>query len=202
MPYAARARAPRTLTDSERLALLRVTGEHARGFRDHVLFAMALGTGLREGELMALDVGDVVNARGRPRARITLRVFKRCTENPAPQEVFVSDALRKKLGRFLRWKKARGESLDRDAPLFIARGGRRLSKRRAREAFAAWRQLAGLSVGLSFHALRHTFCQRLYDHTGDLRLVQRAARHTSITTTTIYTEPSADDLVKAIGKLD
>ena len=52
-------RAPRTLTDREQKALLRVTGEHRAGWRDHVLFAMALGTGLRAHELVALDVGDV-----------------------------------------------------------------------------------------------------------------------------------------------
>jgi integrase/recombinase XerC len=38
-------RAPRTLTDREQRALLRVTGEHRSGFRDHLLYAMALGTG-------------------------------------------------------------------------------------------------------------------------------------------------------------
>jgi hypothetical protein len=37
---------------------LKVTGEHRAGFRDHVLYAMALGTGLREHELVALDMGD------------------------------------------------------------------------------------------------------------------------------------------------
>lgn len=202
MGFASRGRAPRTLTDSERQALLRVTGEHARGFRDHMLFAMALGTGLREAELCALSIDDVTNAKGAPRARVTLRVFKRCTDNTVPQQVFVSDALRKKLGKFLRWKKRRGESLEPEAPLFAARGGNQLSTRRAREAFAQWRRKSDLSDGLTFHALRHTFCQRLYKQTGDLRLVQVAARHASITTTTIYTEPSADDVAKAIGELD
>jgi integrase len=54
--YADAARTPRTLTEREQRALLKVTGEHRAGFRDHVLYAMALGTGLREHELIALSV--------------------------------------------------------------------------------------------------------------------------------------------------
>ena len=51
--YAGIHRPPRTMTDAEQALLLKATGEHARGFRDHVLFSMALGTGLRESELLA-----------------------------------------------------------------------------------------------------------------------------------------------------
>ena len=58
--YADSTRTPRTLTEREQRALLKVTGEHRAGYRDHVLYAMALGTGLREHELIALSVGDVV----------------------------------------------------------------------------------------------------------------------------------------------
>ena len=57
--YAIHHRPHRTMTELEQAKLLKVTGEHARGFRDHVLFALALGTGLREHEALALDVGDI-----------------------------------------------------------------------------------------------------------------------------------------------
>ncbi len=50
---------PKTLTQAEQDALLKVTGEHRDGFRDHVLYALAFGTALRQHELVALDVGDV-----------------------------------------------------------------------------------------------------------------------------------------------
>jgi integrase len=66
-------RAPRTLTEREQDALLAATREHPR---DHVLYAMALGTGLRAHELVALDVGDVFDAAGEPKRRVLLRVFK------------------------------------------------------------------------------------------------------------------------------
>ena len=67
-------RTPRTLTEREQRALLKVTGEHRAGYRDHMLYAMALGTGLREHEFIALSVGDVFRD-GRPRRRLLLSVF-------------------------------------------------------------------------------------------------------------------------------
>lgn len=43
-----------------------ITGEDRAGYRDHLLYAMTLGTRLREHELIALSVGDVLR-EGRPR---------------------------------------------------------------------------------------------------------------------------------------
>jgi integrase/recombinase XerC len=57
--YAETGKSPRTLTEREQKLLLKITGEHRAGYRDHMLYAMALGTGLREHELIALSVGDV-----------------------------------------------------------------------------------------------------------------------------------------------
>ena len=50
----------RTLTERERRQLL--TGERRDGYRDHILYSMALATGLREHELAGLKVGDVFEA--------------------------------------------------------------------------------------------------------------------------------------------
>ena len=199
--YAIHRRPPRTMTELEQAKLLKVTGEHARGFRDHVLFALALGTGLREHEVLALDVGDITEDGSTVKRRIGLRVFKRCTERPAPQEIFLPDALHYKLGRLLAWKKRRGESLAPDAPLFVSREGHRLSTRMARTAFRRWQQRAGLDRIHSFHALRHTACTNLYRKTRDIRMVQRFARHVNIHTTTIYAQPSEEDLLRAVREL-
>ncbi|MBI3073661.1 MAG: tyrosine-type recombinase/integrase, partial [Deltaproteobacteria bacterium] len=84
-------RPPRTLTEIEQARLLKVTGEHRSGFRDHVLFAVALGTGLRVAEIVALDVGDVSPDGKRVRRRVTLRVFKRSLRDGGAQEVFLPD---------------------------------------------------------------------------------------------------------------
>ncbi|NOU26371.1 MAG: site-specific integrase, partial [Polyangiaceae bacterium] len=114
---AAVRRPPRTLTDLDQARVLKVTGEHRDGFRDHVILSVALGTALRQHEIAALDVGDIVADDGRVRRRIALRVFKRSSAHPAPQQVFLPDATWYKLTKFLGWKRAQGESLAPDAPL-------------------------------------------------------------------------------------
>ncbi|MBI3074435.1 MAG: site-specific integrase, partial [Deltaproteobacteria bacterium] len=84
-------RPPKTLTTVEQAALLKTTGEHRTGFRDHVLLAVALGSGLRVAEIVALDVGDVSPDGKRVRRRVTLRVFKRSLRDGGAQEVFLPD---------------------------------------------------------------------------------------------------------------
>lgn len=199
--YARRGLPPKTLTNAEQNALLDTTGLHAKGYRDHMVFSMALGTGLRESEIAALDVGDIINRNGNPRQRVELRTFKRCTDNPARQEVVLNDKLRHKLGRYLAWKKDRGESLEGSAPLFVSRNGNRLSTRRMRAMFRDWQRLAGFERFYSFHALRHTACTNLYRETRCIKTVQRFARHTNVVTTSIYTEVSDQDLIRRVNGL-
>ena len=73
---------PRTLTEAEQRRLLKVSGEHKAGFRDHLLFSLALGTGLREHEIKAEL--EFLASRGGPPAHThaeaverTLRVVQR-----------------------------------------------------------------------------------------------------------------------------
>ena len=47
---------PPTLTRAEQAALLAKTAAHAR---DHLIYSLALGTGLRLSEIVGLDVGDM-----------------------------------------------------------------------------------------------------------------------------------------------
>ena len=203
MPFLATIRRPpRTLTETEQARLLRVTGEHRAGFRDHVLYSLALGTGLREFELAALDVGDLSADGVHIRRRLALRVFKGSRRPGATaQEVFLPDAARHKLAALLRWKARQGESLAPDAPVFVSRRGLRLSTRRIRAAFVAWQEVAGLDRRHSFHELRHTQLTNLYRRSRDLRATQRAARHADVRTTTIYTEPSDEDMLRVTRDL-
>ena len=77
------SRPVKTLTEAEQRALLKVTGQHVAGWRDHCIFSLAMGTGLREHEILALDVGDVFDDAGRAKRRVALRVFKRSAKEPA-----------------------------------------------------------------------------------------------------------------------
>ena len=53
---------PTTLTHTEQRTILQVT---AKNTRDHTIYSLALGTGLRLGEIVGLNVGYVFNGNGR-----------------------------------------------------------------------------------------------------------------------------------------
>ncbi|MBN2717906.1 MAG: tyrosine-type recombinase/integrase [Deltaproteobacteria bacterium] len=192
---------PKTLTEQEQQLLLKVSGEHHAGFRDHVIYSLALGTGLREHEIVALNIGDIFHEDGRVKRRIQLMVFKRSSSDPRDQEVILPETARYKLEKFYRWKQRLGQNLEADAPVFISRNSNRLSTRQVRHSFSVWQERAGFDRRLSFHALRHTACTNLYRNTKDIRITQRFARHKSIFTTAIYAHPSDEDMLRSVREL-
>jgi site-specific recombinase XerD len=191
----------RTLTEREQKLLLKATGEHLRGFRDHVLFSLALATALREHEAVALNVGDVFDERGRARQRVQLRVFKRSNKDAKTQEIVLSEGLRAKLDKLYRAKRAAGESVEPGAPIFVSQKGNRLSTRQVRTAMKVWQERAGIERKVSFHGMRHSSCTNLYRRTKDIRLVQRFARHASVTSTMRYTHPADEELIRSVQDL-
>lgn len=199
--YAASALPPRTLTIDEQDRLLRITGQHRDGFRDHLIISVALGTALREHEIAALDVGDVVNEQGGIRRRVPLRVFKRSNPDPEAQQIFLPDNLVYKLTKFLDWKRRHGESLAPDAPLFVSRIHRRIATRTLRLMIRTWQERAGFDYIFSFHKLRHSALTNIQKRKKDPTITQRVARHSDIQSTMIYTRPSDQDVLDAIRDL-
>ena len=142
---------PTTLTQSEQRLILRATAKHPR---DHLIYSLALGTGLRLGEIVGLNVGDVFNGNGRPRTRIRIRA--EIAKRGKAGDVFLPDKLVAKLRRFRAFKKQRGESLDDDAPLFCNQSRTRISKRRVQFAWREWKKRAGFDRLYPFNCLRHS----------------------------------------------
>ncbi len=188
---------PTTLTTDEQRLILRTT---AGNVRDHSIISLALGTGLRLGEVVGLDVGDVFTPDGTPRVRVRIRAA--IAKGGRAADVFLPDRLVAKLRRFWTWKKRRGEDMEPDAPLFANQSGRRISKRRVQFAWATWQRKAGFDRVYGFHALRHTAVTNVYRASKDLFLAQRFARHVSPLTTTVYTHPSDQEMAGRVRGLD
>ena len=142
---------PTTLTADEQQLILRATAGHPR---DHLVYSLALGTGLRLAEIVGLNVGDVFLPGGAPRVRVRIRA--ETAKGGRAADVFLPDRLVAKLKRFRVWKAKHGESVDPAAPLFCSQSGRRLSKRRVQFVWREWQRAAGLDRLYPFHALRHT----------------------------------------------
>jgi integrase len=78
---------PQTLTQAEQRAILRAT---ARNSRDHLIYSLALGTGLRLAEIVGLNVGDVYGQDGKPKNRLRLR--PEIAKGGRSGDVFLPDA--------------------------------------------------------------------------------------------------------------
>ncbi len=187
---------PTTLTRTEQRTILRATAKHPR---DHLIISLALGTGLRLGEIVGLNVGDVFNGNGRPRTRVRIR--REIAKRGKAGDVFLPDKLVIKLRRFRAFKKQRGESLAPDAPLFCNQSRTRISKRRVQFAWREWQKRAGFDRLYPFHCIRHSAVTNVYRATRDLFLAQRFARHVSPLTTTVYTHPSDDEMSSRLRDL-
>jgi integrase/recombinase XerC len=187
---------PQTLTEAEQRRLRRATAAHPR---DHLIFSLALGTGLRLAELVGLDFGDVFFPDGAPRGRVRLR--REVAKRHRAGDVFLPDALVPKLRGFWSYKVSCGESLAPAAPLFCSHRWRRLSKRRVQVLFRAWQVIAGFDRLYPFHALRHTAVTNVYRASRDLFLAQRFARHASPLTTVAYTHVSDGELFASVRAL-
>lgn len=209
--FAERTKAPpRTLSADEQERLLKVSGQHVDGFRDHVIFSLALGCALRISEIVGLDMIDVVTKEGDVRRTIQLQHFKGSTAAKRPadakaQRVHVPDATYYKLQKWI-GVRSRMWLVDRKkwktvGPVFFSREGHRLHVRTLRDAFYAWQERAHFDHRYNFHSLRHTAISNVYAQTKDIRIAQRVARHSNLQTTTIYEHASDDMVAKAVKKL-
>jgi site-specific recombinase XerC len=187
---------PQTLTRREQRAILRET---ACNPRDHLVFSLALGTGLRLGEIVGLNVGDVYSQEGRPRNRPRIR--PEIAKGGRTGDVFLPDVLVAKFLRFWVYKVKRCEGLKPEDPLFCSQSRIRIPKRRIQFAFRTWQVKTGFDRLYPFHALRHTAVTNVYRASRDLFLAQRFARHVSPLTTTVYTHPGDEELFWGVRNL-
>ncbi len=151
--------------------------------RDHLMFALLLGTGIRLSSLVNLNLGDVDLDSGAIRVN---------GKGNVERLVFLNSGLKRLLKSHL-VKRA-----DTNEPLFLSLRTRRIGARQVELRLAYWLELAGITCRCSVHTLRHTFATRLYEKTKNLRLVQRALGHQRVTTTEIYTQLADADLKQVI----
>jgi site-specific recombinase XerC len=196
-------------TAAEVARVLKVSGRDREGFRDHVIISLAAGTGLRESEIVGLDVADVVTAAGHTRRVLQLRVFKRAGAgaDPDAQRVHLPEATAWKLDKFVRPMLAGrgltpwGTPAPLLGPLFTSRKGNRLSTRAVRAMWRRWQEAAGFDHLFGFHALRHFAISTVRRRSKDIRLAQVFARHSKLQTTTIYDHPGDEEIAAAVKDL-
>ncbi len=153
-----------------------------QGKRDRALFALLYGCGLRIGEALSLNVGDIRDA---DRIVVTGKGNKQ-------RMVPVLAEVRREIAEYLR---VCPYGLEGDDPLFVGARGRRLNPGLAQRQMRLVRAVLGLPDTATPHALRHSFATHLLSGGGDLRTIQELLGHASLSTTQRYTEVDGDRLL-------
>ena len=183
---------PVFLTTAEKKRLLKELKGRTdfSALRDRAMIEVLLGTGIRLGELAALDMDDIDLDAKHLRVR---------AKGNVPQVKFIKTDLRTLLRRYLAERRRHGRP-EMEA-LFLSNRDGRLCQRQIANRLAHWLRKAGIEKELTPHGLRHTFATHLYGATNDLLVVQRALGHRDVSTTQIYTHLVDGQLEEALERL-
>ncbi len=161
------------------------------GLRDLAIMELLYATGIRVGELCALDIDDVDTERR------VVRVFgKGRKERSVPYGVPAGVALDG-------WLDGARPKLFRPGSgpaLFLGARGGRIDQRTVRRLVHARMDAVVDAPDLSPHGMRHTAATHLLEGGADLRSVQELLGHASLATTQIYTHVSSDRLRRRTNK--
>jgi integrase/recombinase XerC len=158
------------------------------GVRDTAMLELLYATGVRVGELVALDVDDL------DRGRNVLRVLgKGRKERTVPFGIPAAEAVDAWLSRGRPRLVAPGAG----PALFLGARGGRIDQRAVRTV--VHRRIADVpgAPDIGPHGLRHTAATHLLEGGADLRSVQELLGHASLATTQLYTHVSTDRLRQA-----
>lgn len=145
--------------------------------RDRAMFELLYSSGLRVGELVALDIHDVDIAD--LRVRVTGKGNK---TRILPIGRRAATAITRYLPHRDLWCE------NGDPALFISEKlGTRLSTRAVQQRLKVTAKRAGIAQNMYPHLLRHCFASHMLSGSGDLRAVQEMLGHSDIGTTQIYT---------------
>ncbi len=198
-------RMPSHLSESEMDALLDAAGgDDPLGRRDRAILELFYASGLRLSELAGLDLDDLNLSQ-----RMVRVLGKGRKERIVPFNESTAKAVRAYLnGReeLVRGQEGR-EGQDRREgrarrrnPLFVNYRGGRLNVRSIDRLVRRYVAASSARMGISPHALRHSFATHLLQRGADLRAIQELLGHARLSTTQRYTHVNATQLVDVYKK--
>ena len=166
---------------------VKADGESAWPERERVIFELLYGCGIRNSELVGLDM-DAIHWNDD-----AVRVFgKGKKERLVPLGDAAAEAIRAYLPeRQARLERARKAKWVHDGPLLInarMRGACRLTTRSVGRIVKSIAQRGGLAADVHPHTLRHAFGTHMLEEGADLRAIQEMLGHERLSTTQRYTQ--------------
>lgn len=168
-------RIPEYLEEGEIPTFLDLPGDDFAAARDRSILELLYATGIRCGELVGLDVGEVDLSAGMVRV-----LGKGSKERIVP----FGGGARRTLEAYL---KTRAERSTRGEALFVNQKGGRLTDRSVRRLITKRVAQTALARRVSPHTFRHSFATHLLQRGADLRSIQELLGHSSLSTTQRYT---------------
>lgn len=148
------------------------------GLRNRLILELLYSTGIRLGELISLNIGDV-NFN-----KMTICVFgKGSKERIVPFGKKVKTAL----DNYLKIRQTVLVSVTLESPLLVSTRDRRIARQTVQKAVRKLLEEVSEQEHLSPHVLRHSFASHLLDHGADLNAVKDLLGHNSLSTTQLYT---------------
>lgn len=156
------------------------------GFRDRCIMELFYSSGLRVSELVALDRSDFD-----PEALLVRLKGKGKKERVIPITKNAADWITAYLEHPERHKDMDGHLAQVDShAIFLNRIGTRLTTRSVDRKFDKYLTASGLAGKVTPHTIRHTIATHWLENGMDLKTIQLLLGHTSLATTTIYTQVS------------
>lgn len=166
------------LNERDVKAVLSAISQSAFPGRNRCMFLLALYSGMRVGELAALNVGDVVDSKGKVREQIMLKPHQ--TKGRHARTVLLNQQAQAEIERYQRGKQADGSE-----PLFNSKVGKRFSANSLVQVFGRLYDGCGLDAATS-HSMRRTFCTRLAERGTAIHIIAALAGHRNVATTMLY----------------
>ena len=155
-------------------------------FRDRTAMELFYSSGLRVSELVGLNRDDLDLANQMIKVR-----GKGKKERVVPITNNAADWLKKYLNHLERHEKIDGHDKEKDPKaVFLNKLGTRLSARSIDRNFRAYLRSSGLAGTITPHTIRHTIATHWLENGMDLKTIQTLLGHSSLATTTIYTQVS------------
>jgi integrase/recombinase XerC len=152
--------------------------------QDAAMFELLYSSGLRVGELTALNLSDEPD-----KGEVTV-TGKGSKTRTVPVGAKARDALK-------RWLSLRDRiAAPHEKALFVGARGKRISPSRVWQRLTRWAKRRGLAENVHPHMLRHSFASHMLQSSQDLRAVQEMLGHASISTTQVYTHLDFQALAK------
>jgi integrase/recombinase XerC len=159
--------------------------------RDRLIVELLYATGIRVGELCAVDVDDLDRER-----RLVRVLGKGGRERVVPYGVPAERAL----DRYLAAGRPELSGSGSGPALLLGARGRRIDPRTVRRTVHSRVQRVDGAPDIGPHGLRHSAATHLLEGGADLRSVQELLGHATLSTTQIYTHVSVERLRAAYGR--